>query len=147
MAGATILMVAAVSCFAGNTLAQEVAALGIPLPAWAQSMLSHGGTAIAGAVGVYVFARNKIAFFIHEYENLKLVISAFIELAGVVKTEIKTPEATKAWNGVMDACAETLIDTGNKSLIQKGQFLLTRKIPVLSTAAVPSAGVVSGPSA
>ena len=109
--------------------------------------MSHSGTAAAGAIGAYIFARKKIAYFIEIFNDLKLVLSAFIELASVVKTEIKEPGAVKAWNGVMDACAETLKDTGNSSLMQKGDFLLSKKIPVIVVPAVPASEVLPGPAA
>jgi hypothetical protein len=46
-----------------------------------------------------------------------------------VKQEVKSPEAVKEWNEFIDASSKFLIDTGNKSLMQKGQTLLTKKVP------------------
>ena len=64
------------------------------------------------------------------FEDCKGVITETIDIANYVKAEIKSPEAIKEWNEFIDAASKLMTDTGNKSLMQKGEILKAKKIAV-----------------
>jgi len=118
----------AMVCADSTTTSNAADAIGIKLPAWLQGLLGIGGTAGSGAIAAWALIKKRIAKAILLYEDCKLVISEFIDVANYVRAEIKTDEAKKEWNESIDAMAKLLMDTGNASLVQKGQALLKKKV-------------------
>lgn len=129
MMATIVLAIATVMVFADSTATDaQHWVFGIKLPEWLQALLGIGGTSGSGAIAVWALIRKRIAKAILLYEDCKLVISEFIDVSNYVKAEIKTEAAKKEWNESIDAMATLLIDTGNKSLRQKGQALLKKKV-------------------
>jgi hypothetical protein len=128
IAATFMLLIVAFSVFAQNTVSQEAASLGIKLPAWVQAALGLTSTGIFGAILTSIAKDAKALKYLKLFEDSKLVISSILEVADYVKVELKDPNAIKAWNDFVTADGQLLIDTGNPSCIQKGQFLLSKKI-------------------
>ncbi len=110
--------------FAGDTSAIA----GVQIPTWLGVLLGVGAPATGGILATFTMLKPKITKAIKLFEDCKLVISEFIELATVLKGEIKNPLVVTAWNDFIDATSTILSDTGNASLSQKATFLLTKKI-------------------
>ena len=114
--------------FAQNTVAQDTESLSIKLPAWLQAIMGLGTTAIGASLITWLKGKGTFSKLFSVINDLKLIISALIEVADVIKADIKSPEAIKAWNDLMTDGAKILDDTGNKSLMQKASFLQSKII-------------------
>ena len=86
------------------------------------------GGLVAGGGGAVAILRGRVAKMMLLLADLKICIEELTEMANFVRQEIKSPEAVKEWNDAIGAVAKLLIDTGNASLVQKGETLLKRKI-------------------
>lgn len=106
----------------------DTTVLGVKIPAWLQQILGIGGTAGGGALAVWAVVKAKLGKYYTLFENCKVVISETIDLVHYVRDEVKNEAAKKEWNEFIDSVAKTLIDTGNASLVQKGNSLLKAKL-------------------
>lgn len=94
------------------------------LPAWLQWLLSGVGV---GGLAFWGTMKLKLTKYLHLFEDCKLFIGATINMVTRVKSIIDTaaPEIKKAWYEWLYSAGHLLIETGNKSLIQKGNMLLS----------------------
>jgi len=128
LSAALLIMVVSVFAQGNNTLVQDAQALGIKVPAWVQAALGLLSTGIFGAVLTAIAKDAKALKYLKLFEDGKLVVSDIIEVADYIRLELKDPAAIKAWNDFVTSSGQLLIDTGNASCIQKGQFLQSKKI-------------------
>jgi hypothetical protein len=94
------------------------------LPLWLQYVLGGFGV---GGLSFWVVMKAKMSKFIILFEDCKLFITSTLNMVSQVKTiiETTTPDIKKVWYEWLYAAGNLLIETGNKSLIQKGQLLLS----------------------
>lgn len=104
------------------------------LPVWLQYVLSGFGI---GGLTFWTAMKFKVTKFVMLFEDCKLFITATLNMVTQVKTiiETATPDIKKVWYQWLFSAGNLLIETGNKSLIQKGQLLLSH---------VPDGAVVAG---
>ena len=122
-----ILVTVCVALLFADTATAVATASPIQIPAWLQAVL--GGGALGGGA-IWATMKTKLGKFIMLFEDCKGVITETIDIANYVKAEIKSPEAIKEWNEFIDAASKLMTDTGNKSLMQKGEILKAKKIAV-----------------
>jgi len=121
-----LLFVFAVAAFAQATpSAEAVPTFDIKtLPAWLQWLL--GGFGIGG-VTFWTLMKYKLVKFIHLFEDCKLFITATMNMVTQVKKIVETaaPSVKQVWYEWLYAAGHLLIETGNKSLAQKGKILIS----------------------
>lgn len=93
-------------------------------PEWLQWLLAGFGV---GGVTFWTTMRLKISKYILLFENCKMFITSTLNMVSQVKSIITnaTPEIKKIWYEWLYAGGNLLIETGNKSLMQKGQLILS----------------------
>lgn len=93
------------------------------LPSWLQWLLSGLGI---GGLGFWAVMKTKVVKYLRLFEDLKLFVTATIDMVSKVKEIITeaTPEIKNAWYKWLHSAGVLLIETGNKSLEQKGRILI-----------------------